>query len=86
MPSCAHIHDILVAGVPQENWAIAQPVFFGAALKDYVCLPDLPKASMEKYCHDLTIKEYDSDHWVQLSCHEVLNGDLESWINKTVVR
>jgi hypothetical protein len=83
-PPCTSILILLIVGIPKERWAITQPVFFGAALKDYVCLPDPPKASMQKYCQILTIKDYDSDHWVQLSHHKALNRDLELWIEETV--
>ncbi|KAJ3145114.1 hypothetical protein HDU89_007530 [Geranomyces variabilis] len=71
--------------IPTDAYTIDKPVFFAAALKDYVCLPDFQKPSLLKWCTKATIKDYDSDHWLLLSSHKALNADLEEWLTKTVL-
>ncbi|KIP01965.1 hypothetical protein PHLGIDRAFT_319667 [Phlebiopsis gigantea 11061_1 CR5-6] len=59
------------------------PVYFGAAKNDYVCCPEWGynafKAGKFKDSQ-VTMKEYDSDHWVILSQAEELSRDLGAWI------
>lgn len=59
------------------------PVFFGAANKDYICIPALAYATFKKdewKDHKITIKEYDADHWLILSHADQVSRDLEAWI------
>lgn len=59
------------------------PIFFGAALNDYVCVPSRNIAAFknEKFKdHQVTIKEYDADHWLILSKADEIARDLEAWI------
>ena len=59
------------------------PIFFGAATHDYICIPALGTAVLqgdEFKGHSITIKEYDSDHWVPLSKAEEVSRDLNAWI------
>ncbi|KAF7365963.1 hypothetical protein MVEN_00471800 [Mycena venus] len=66
--------------VPKENYIIKQPVFFAATLDDHVCRPEIGLFSLKPGCPNLTIKEYHTDHWVQLAAPEQLNKDLLEWI------
>lgn len=66
--------------IPEDRATITQPVFFGACAKDYVCVPALNRLGTEKYCTNLTQKEYDADHWVCFSHADQLNKDLLAWI------
>ncbi|KAJ7585712.1 Alpha/Beta hydrolase protein, partial [Mycena floridula] len=68
-------------GAPKDGYAIQKPVFFGAALKDYACMPKLGLAATPpSVVPKLTVKEYDSSHWVQLAKPDELNKDLLEWI------
>ncbi|KAJ7840987.1 alpha/beta-hydrolase [Mycena leptocephala] len=66
--------------VPKENYIIKQPVFFAATLNDYICRPEWGLLTLKPGCPNLTIKEYHTDHWVQLAVPEQLNKDLLEWI------
>ncbi|KAJ3170061.1 hypothetical protein HDU87_000473 [Geranomyces variabilis] len=70
--------------IPANAYTIDKPVFFAAASKDYVSLPDFQKPGLRKWCTKTTIKDYDADHWLLLSSHKALNADLEEWLKKTV--
>lgn len=67
--------------IPKENYNIKQPVFFGGALQDCICLlSDAVKARTRQYCKDLTMREFDADHWLQLSVPDEVNKELLEWI------
>lgn len=69
-----------LAGIPKENILIQKPVFFGASLKDFVCLAEAQKVTTASLAKDLTVHEYDACHWVQLEAKDELNRDLLAWI------
>ncbi|KAJ7131958.1 Alpha/Beta hydrolase protein [Mycena filopes] len=69
--------------VPKENYVIQQPVFFAAAHEDYICVPKLALLSMKDLCPNLTVKDYQTGHWVQLAAADELNGDLLKWVEST---
>ncbi|EMD40596.1 hypothetical protein CERSUDRAFT_148764 [Gelatoporia subvermispora B] len=71
--------------IPQERYVVQKPVFFGACKKDFVCLPALGLANADKLCPNLTVKEFDTDHWVQLAAPDELNIALKGWIDSMVV-
>ncbi|KZS99619.1 epoxide hydrolase [Laetiporus sulphureus 93-53] len=66
--------------IPESRRTITQPVFFGAAKRDYVCVPALALARMKEFCPDLTVKEFDLGHWVQLEAPDEVNCELAAWI------
>ncbi|KAJ7577446.1 Alpha/Beta hydrolase protein [Mycena floridula] len=79
------IHGFAAAddeGAPKEGYTVQKPVFFGAALQDYVCVPKIALAVMNKTVTKLTVKEYDCDHWVQLAKPDEVNKDLLEWISQ----
>ncbi|KAF5345609.1 hypothetical protein D9758_015153 [Tetrapyrgos nigripes] len=71
-------------GIPQENALIHKPIFFGAALRDYgtVSAPIFLAGALVASDTDssVTIREYNSDHWVQMALPDEFNGDLLEWI------
>ncbi|KAI0791304.1 alpha/beta-hydrolase [Abortiporus biennis] len=73
------------AKIPPSRYLppVSSPLFFGTALKDAVSIP-APKSSAFKN-HKVTMKEYDSDHWVILSFVDQTCQDLEQWIQKDVL-
>ncbi|KAF8167779.1 Alpha/Beta hydrolase protein [Crassisporium funariophilum] len=66
--------------VPQEKYTITKPTFYGAAKKDLIAIPQLGKASIEKFCTNATVKEYDAGHWVLWEAKDEVNNDLADWI------
>ncbi|KAJ7493644.1 alpha/beta-hydrolase [Mycena latifolia] len=66
--------------VPKENYVIKQPVFFAAAHEDYICVPKVALVTMKDVCPNLTVRDYQTDHWVQLAAPEKVNKDLLEWI------
>jgi soluble epoxide hydrolase/lipid-phosphate phosphatase len=64
----------------KQTWIMKQPGFFGAALKDYVAPADRGKAAMEKHAMNLTMVDFDTGHWVQLEEPDMVNKELELWI------
>ncbi|KAF5339511.1 hypothetical protein D9758_016369 [Tetrapyrgos nigripes] len=69
-------------GIPQENALIHGPVFFGAALRDYISVsaPIYLAGALVSSTSTVTTREYNSGHWVQLAFPEEVNGDLLQWI------
>lgn len=59
-------------------------MFFGATLKDYISLPELIKKGLRAFCKNTTVKDYDADHWVVHSDAELVNKDLQEWIEGVV--
>jgi soluble epoxide hydrolase / lipid-phosphate phosphatase len=59
---------------------VTKPTFLGACLKDYVCPASAMKASTEKSCINLIVKEYNAGHWVMLECRDAVNRDLGQWL------
>ncbi|KAJ7288891.1 Alpha/Beta hydrolase protein [Mycena rebaudengoi] len=66
--------------VPKENYIIKQPVFFGGGHEDYVCVPKAMLFTMKDVCPNLTVREYQTGHWIQLSAPDQLNKDLLEWV------
>ncbi|KAJ7183540.1 alpha/beta-hydrolase [Mycena filopes] len=62
--------------VPKENHVIKQPVFFAATHEDYICVPKVALVSMKDVCPNFTVRDYQTDHWVQLAAPDKLNKDL----------
>ncbi|EJD34800.1 Nrap-domain-containing protein [Auricularia subglabra TFB-10046 SS5] len=65
---------------------IEKPVFFGAALKDYIGLADVQKAAVRKVVSgaNLTIKEFDTGHFVNLESPEEVNRELDAWLQTII--
>ena len=63
------------------------PVFFGAALHDPLCLPAIGYEAMRDSGfkeHNVTVKDFDSDHWLILTKPEEVSEELDKWIQGTV--
>jgi len=66
--------------IPKEAYAISKPGFFAACANDCICLAAIGKQQSLTYVKNLTVKDYDAGHWVQLEAPDQLNKDLEEWI------
>lgn len=72
--------------VPKSSYTIDVPVFFGAALKDFICVPVLYESSLDEFAKGgLTIRSFDeSDHWLPINgSRGHLNEALLEWV-KTI--
>ncbi|KAF5372218.1 hypothetical protein D9758_004931 [Tetrapyrgos nigripes] len=69
-------------GIPRENALIRSPIFFGAALRDYITgsAPIFLAGALVASNSTATIREYNSDHWLQQALPDQVNGDLLEWI------
>ena len=72
---------MLPSDIPQGNLTIAQPVLYIACQRDYACAPALSKATIGEYCKNVTIKDFDTGHWVQLEAPDAFNATLLEWMN-----
>ncbi|KAL0566761.1 hypothetical protein V5O48_015243 [Marasmius crinis-equi] len=66
--------------VPLNRYNITKPVFFGAALDDYVSLPNEAKALTQRYCKNAVIHDFKANHWVHLQVPGQVNDELLKWI------
>ncbi|KAK7051648.1 hypothetical protein VNI00_004627 [Paramarasmius palmivorus] len=71
-------------GVPADRVATDKPAFFGAALEDYVALAALAIPATQKLCSNLTVKEFQANHWVQLQRPNEVNTELLAWLEGAV--
>jgi soluble epoxide hydrolase / lipid-phosphate phosphatase len=59
---------------------LQQPVLYVAGKQDYICLAQIGIAAVTRTCKTLTIKEFDSGHWIPLEVPNELNAELLMWI------
>jgi len=79
----ANREDVLA--IAPESLKITKPAFYGCALRDYVCIPTINKAIMEKFAADrLTIVDFDTGHWVHMESPAKVNDELEKWVESIV--
>ncbi|KAF5376027.1 hypothetical protein D9615_007725 [Tricholomella constricta] len=66
--------------ITPESYFIQKPVFFGGATQDCVSLLALSKIVVEQYTKGpLTVKEYETGHWIMWQAKDKLNQDLLEW-------
>ncbi|KAK7051594.1 hypothetical protein VNI00_004573 [Paramarasmius palmivorus] len=65
-------------GLPRV--ATDKPAFFGAASEDYVARVETQVPTTQQLCSNLTLKEFQSNHWVQLYQADEVNRELGSWL------
>jgi len=66
----------------------ATPIFFGAALQDYICLAVMGKKlfageAFSKH-ESITIRDFDADHWLMINLPEEVNRELGAWVDETL--
>ncbi len=72
-----------VTEIPKAKYVVTKPAFFGAALKDAVCVAAFGKQVHAQWCPDTTVVDFDTGHWVQNALPDKVNEELLKWI-KTV--
>lgn len=61
------------------------PIFFGAALQDYICTAAAGKHVFKRKefaNHDITVRDFDADHWLILSMPDQINRELGQWLER----
>ncbi|KAJ3525090.1 hypothetical protein NMY22_g10721 [Coprinellus aureogranulatus] len=70
--------------IPEENYNIHKPFFFGGGRDDYVCVDWVQEAVAREYAEDLTVVNFDTTHWVAADDPKAVNEALEKWIEGVV--
>lgn len=74
---CPFIHP----EIPKESYFIQQPVFYGAATQDHLCVAALFDRGFAQFAKGpLTKAEFGGDHWLILSHANEINEKLEGWL------
>lgn len=66
--------------IPKENYIISKPVFFAACLKDPACVASENTAIIQATCPNVTIVEFDTDHWVLAAEPHKVNEEILKWL------
>jgi len=66
--------------IPREKYPVEKPVFFAAAMHDYISLGILGIATTKYHCKNATIREFYDGHWLMMSSPAEVNAALFSWI------
>ena len=80
-----------VAEIPQERILppTDAPLFFGAAMEDWVCVATMGFETMRNAAfkdHDVTIREFQADHWLLFSVPDEVCRALEDWVERSVLK
>jgi len=73
------MNDTSEIAIPVEAYQISIPIFFGGALKDVLCFPNINEAMMGKTCSNLVSKNFDACHWIMLEVPGELNEALSGF-------
>lgn len=73
------------AEIPEDSYSIRQPVFFGGARDDYICVDWVQEALARQYATNITVVNFNTTHWVAADAPEEVNQALEKWINEAVL-
>jgi soluble epoxide hydrolase / lipid-phosphate phosphatase len=71
-----------LSAIPESNYSITKPVFYGGAEKDYICVATAQISNLEKFCPNRTVHVYGGDHWIIWSHAEQINNDLAEWLKQ----
>ena len=86
---CLPIFPFFSVAIPEVRRLppTSSPIFFGAALKDYICLAPMQKQVFidpRFKDHQVTIKDFDADHWLILSHADEISRELDSWLQGVI--
>ena len=75
--------------IPQSRYLppTSSPIFMGAALKDRIGVAEVQKSyvtGIKFKDHDVTIHDYDADHWLILSHADEISRELDSWLQGVI--
>jgi len=66
--------------IPKEQFKTHIPVFFGATLKDPICLAHVNKHATKEHCSNHTTVDFDTEFQVQLAAPNEVNRELLQWL------
>ncbi|KAJ8083473.1 hypothetical protein PM082_009347 [Marasmius tenuissimus] len=77
----AGVQDEKSKEVPLSCYTLNLPVFFGAALDDYISLPSIGRDMTTRFCkHEKTrVHDFKASHWLHLQIPEEVNEVLLDW-------
>lgn len=67
---------------------VSTPIFFGVGTRDLICTPRIGRMSFASEPfknHNITIKEFDGDHWFTKSHGKEIARELDAWVSGVVV-
>ncbi|KAH9916902.1 Alpha/Beta hydrolase protein [Fomitopsis serialis] len=67
-------------GIPQERLPLPLPVLYIGGKQDCVNPSALALRTSTQLCSDLTVKELDTGHWLQLEAPDEVNETLKEWV------
>ncbi|KAF9266690.1 alpha/beta-hydrolase [Marasmius fiardii PR-910] len=67
-------------GVPEDSKIVTKPVFFGAALRDFVAVAPVMVSGTLGDSANSTIRTYGGGHWVHWESKDQVNPDLHAWL------
>ncbi|KIY46467.1 alpha/beta-hydrolase [Fistulina hepatica ATCC 64428] len=67
-----------------NNVRIPKPIFFGGALRDFVCLAEPAKMTFQGLSEDFTAEMFDAGHWLMLAKANEVNAALGKWIQHVI--
>ncbi|KAL0576465.1 hypothetical protein V5O48_005508 [Marasmius crinis-equi] len=67
-------------GIPADRYKTDKPAFVGAATQDYIATAAAAVQQSQALCSNLTVKEFQANHWVQLQKADEVNRELEAWL------
>ncbi|KAL0574466.1 hypothetical protein V5O48_007480 [Marasmius crinis-equi] len=66
--------------VTPEKYKTDKPAFFGAVSDNGVAIASFSIQQTKAYCQNLTVKEFQANHWVQVQRADEVNQELEAWL------
>lgn len=66
--------------IPREVWTISKPALCVLTLRDAICAPSVKMPIIEKYLPHAKVVELNAGHWVNFEATEMLNAELEKWV------
>ncbi|KAL0572069.1 hypothetical protein V5O48_009887 [Marasmius crinis-equi] len=67
-------------GIPSQNLIVNKPVFFGAALADFVVIAAIQLQTTMNSTTNSTLHLYNGGHWIHWQQKDEVNRDLLAWI------
>jgi soluble epoxide hydrolase / lipid-phosphate phosphatase len=85
-PDCLYLgSNYFFTDIKKENLALSHPTFFGGAKRDLIARVPLQVQGMEAACKEggveLTVREFDSGHWVILEKRDEVKESIGEWLS-----
>lgn len=74
------VDDQDAQSIEAENLQVRQPVFFGYGKNDQLSPAAAGRISSAQHCPVLTVKEFDTGHWLMWEAKDQVNRTLLEWL------